>query len=177
MDTQPQRPLRLRDRLVDRLVDALADFDAYRDTERDRLEARVGFLVDAFQDALVHADPGRFAHYLANLSIRRVGEGHFLDEMTLTLAVLEATTWEQVVERAQASPEPVDPATTIARLRDVTRTVGAARDQLARSYRAHARLSERELDRLVEVIREVAPSSGLRLRLSRLAPYFTMVCD
>ncbi len=174
---ETQQAVRLRDRLVSGLVDALADFDAYRNTERSQLEVRVGFLVDAFQDALVHGDPARFAHYLANLSIRRIGEGHFLDEMSLTLGVLEATTWDQVVARAEASPEPVDPAATIARLRDVTRTIGAARDQLARSYRAHARLSEREIDRLVDVMHEVAPRSTLRLRLSRLAPYFTMVCD
>jgi hypothetical protein len=160
---------RLRDRLVDSLLTALADYDPHRGTAASRLRQRVDFLVDAFQAALVAGDPAEFAHYVANLSIRRIGEGRFLEEMTVALAAIEATTWSLVVAEA-------DPAAAIPRLRDLVRTVGAARDQLARSYRARARLSDREIDRLLAMFRGVAPRAGLQLRLSRLAPYFTMVC-
>jgi hypothetical protein len=131
---------------------------------------RVGFLVDAFLEALVAAEPARFAQYIAQLAIPRIGEGDFLREMLRAIDVLEATAWEEIVSQSEANA-------AIRRLRLLVQTTDAARDQLARSYRAHIRLLERELQGLIDVVHELAPRSALRLRLSRLAKYFTIVCE
>jgi len=160
----------LRDRLVQQMVGALSEIDARRSPDTTMLVTRVGFLVDAFQGALVAGEPARFARYVAKLAISRIGEGSFLREMLRTLDVLETTTWDQIVSETEASA-------AIPRLRLLVRTTSAAREQLARSYRAHTRLAEREIDELIHVVRELAPRSALRLRLSRLAKYFTIICE
>ena len=95
------------------------------------LRLRCRRLVEAFVEAM-HGDPEPFVAHVRSIAAERIAEGIGLDELQRALTLLEARAWTTVTDRAALSHLVED-------LQLVTRTVGLAKDDLARTYVAGAR--------------------------------------
>jgi hypothetical protein len=93
------------------------------------LNQRALRLVDAFLAA--NGAPPPFIGYIQQLSLERICEGYYLNEIQTALNLLDAEAWELVAESAA-------PTEVVRLLGHVCRTVGAAKDELARIYLARA---------------------------------------
>jgi hypothetical protein len=100
----------------------------YRGLSDRLLRFRCQRLVDAFIES-TSGDPAPFVSYVNAIAAERMAEGIGLDELQRALTLLEGRAWTTVTERAEI-------ADLVEDLQVVTRTIGLAKDELARRYLA-----------------------------------------
>jgi hypothetical protein len=103
----------------------------YRSLSDGLLRLRCRHLVEALI-ASTRGDPEPFVAYVRSIASERIAEGVGLDELQRALTLLEGSAWTTVTERA-----PI--AHLLEDLQVVTRTIGLAKDEIARTYLSDAR--------------------------------------
>ena len=139
-----------RAELIDAIVRDLRASDAphYREIDIPLLVRRVDKLVGAFLEGLT-GDRQAFLEYVERLAEERILEGYYLEEIQRVLNLLWRHAWNRLAAMSK------DDA-LIEQLDLLCRTVGAAKDVLARTYLARAQevssraeLLEQRLERLL----------------------------
>jgi hypothetical protein len=125
--------------LVDTLTQRLAAANAphYSDLDPAILRLRCSRLVESFRTAL-RGDPQPFVDFVRQIVLDRISEGFWLREVQLALTLLEERAWKLAVDES-----PI--AALVPNLGTITRTIGQAKDELARLYLAHAERADREV--------------------------------
>jgi hypothetical protein len=118
----------------------------YQAVDPGLLFTRAARLVDAF----VAADgaPAPFIGYIQQLSHERIAEGYYLNEIQTALNLLDEHAWGFV-----AADAPAEEVVTL--LGGVCRTVGAAKDELARIYLARSHEAEERASHLERRLKEL----------------------
>jgi hypothetical protein len=104
------------------------DSPHYGEIDINRLKQRVDRFVDAFIECSM-GEPLAFVRFIERLAEERIAEGYYLDEIQRVLNLLWQHSWQTVVDHAPAEAR-------LEELAFVSRTVGAAKDELARIYLA-----------------------------------------
>ncbi len=104
------------------------DLPHYGEIDIETLRRRVDRFVDAFVESAT-GEPLAFVRFIERLAEERIAEGYYLDEIQRVLNLLWQHSWQAVVDHAPA-------VTRLEGLAFVSRTVGAAKDELARIYLA-----------------------------------------
>jgi hypothetical protein len=104
------------------------DSPHYGEIEISRLRQRVERFVDAFIESST-GEPQAFVRFIERLAEERIAEGYYLEEIQRVLNLLWQHSWQTVVDHEAAE-------TRLPDLEFVSRTVGAAKDELARIYLA-----------------------------------------
>ena len=137
-----------RQELVDAVVSGLRASGAphYQTVAPGRLATRAARLVDSFVAADGEAEP--FIAYIQQLSHERITEGYYLHEIQTALTLLDERAWAVVA--AHAAPGEV--VRLVAR---VCRTIGVAKDELARIYLVRTQRAEERIVHLERQLREL----------------------
>jgi hypothetical protein len=137
--------------LIDTITRELRSSDSphYGALGREQLAARCTHTVEAFLEATT-GEPLAFVRYIEGLDEERIDEGYYLEEVQRLLNALRDHAWELV---AAHSP----PARLAADLGVVCRTLGAAKDRLARVYLERARTVHTRAELLERRLRAFAP--------------------
>lgn len=106
------------------------DLPHYGEIDLNRLRQRVDRFVDAFLESTT-GEPQAFVQFIERLAEERIAEGYYLEEIQRVLNLLWQHSWQTVVDHASAD-------TRLPDLETVSRTVGAAKDELARIYLARS---------------------------------------
>ena len=104
------------------------DLPHYGEIEISRLKARVDRFVDAFVESTT-GEPLAFVRFIERLAEERIAEGYYLEEIQRVLNLLWQHSWKAVVDHAPAESR-------LEELEVISRTVGDAKDELARIYLA-----------------------------------------
>jgi hypothetical protein len=117
-----------REEIIEAEIRGLRDLHAphYHDIDLNQLQLRAIHLVESFITSL-SLGPASFVKYMQSIAEDRFREGFFLEEIQAALNLLGEKVWEIVAQRAPV-PRRVD------YLGQVSATIGAAKDQLARVY-------------------------------------------
>ncbi len=106
----------------------MGDLPHYGEIDLSRLRQRVDRFVDAFLESTT-GEPLAFVRFIERLAEERIAEGYYLEEIQRVLNLLWQHSWQAVVENATDDAR-------LEGLEVVSRTVGAAKDELARIYLA-----------------------------------------
>lgn len=117
-----------REEIIAAEIRGLRDLHAphYHDIDLNKLQLRAIHLVESFLSSL-SLGPASFVQYLQSVAEERFAEGFFLEEIQAALNILGEKMWQIVTQRAPLQKR-------VEYLGQVSATIGAAKDQLARVF-------------------------------------------